>query len=98
MLSLFTTFLKMRSMTVGESGRMRESEMKKLLRAVSIFFVFGICCAAVAARKPHAVFVVGTSHYSPGKTMPLLAERLKADHGYRNRPTILSIILTGFRG
>ncbi len=38
--------------------------------------------SANAADKPHAVFVVGTTHYSPEATMPKLAKQLE-QHGFR---------------
>jgi type 1 glutamine amidotransferase len=34
------------------------------------------------AEKPHAVIIVGTHHYSPEKSMPLLAQELEK-HGFR---------------
>ncbi len=38
-------------------------------------------CNLHAAKKPHAVFVVGTHHYSPQLSMPLLAAELEK-HGF----------------
>lgn len=38
-------------------------------------------------KKPHAVFVIGTHHYSPQKTLPLLAEQLQ-ESGFRT--TVIS--------
>lgn len=36
-----------------------------------------------ANRKPHAVFVIGTPHYEPAKTMPPLARQLAEKFGFR---------------
>jgi hypothetical protein len=33
--------------------------------------------AAAPARKPHVVFIVGTEHYSPQRSMPLLAKEVE---------------------
>jgi len=45
---------------------------------VTVLFV----SPADAAEKPHVVIVVGTLHYSPQKSMPLLAKELDR-HGFR---------------
>ena len=44
-------------------------------------FVFNPCL--LAAKKPHAVFVVGTTHYSPQLTMPELATGPTSCASYR---------------
>ena len=40
--------------------------------------------AAEQAEKPHVVFVVGTTHYSPQKTIPVFAKRLE-QYGFKTR-------------
>ena len=45
--------------------------MKKILPALALSLGF-----SVFAAKPHAVLVVGTTHYNPGATMPALAREV----------------------
>jgi hypothetical protein len=52
---------------------MRRVRILLVLTAASIWL--GV--DAVAAEKPHAVFVVGTPHYNPAATMPPLAKQLE---------------------
>ena len=56
--------------------------MRRARRVAMLTVVFGVfagcldfngASAAESARQPHAVFVVGTLHYSPERSMPLLA-------------------------
>jgi type 1 glutamine amidotransferase len=61
--------------------------MKSILRMALFAASFTIPCSwtqanADAADKPHAVFVVGTRHYSPQNSMPVLAGELER-HGFR---------------
>lgn len=44
-----------------------------LLLVLSLFCV----AASAAERKPHAVIVVGTLHYSPELSMPVFAKELE---------------------
>ena len=38
---------------------------------------FFVCALSfLHGEKPHAVFVVGTHHYSPQKSMPMLASEI----------------------
>jgi len=52
--------------------------------AMALIATFVSCMAAPAAAgdKPHAVIVVGTPHYSPQNSMPVLARELER-HGFR---------------
>lgn len=50
----------------------------KYLRSILCLFVPLLCVSASAAeRKPHAVLVVGTLHYSPELSMPVFAKELE---------------------
>ena len=44
---------------------------------VKYFALLWVCAVAAAADKPHVVLVVGTLHYSPELTMPVVAEELE---------------------
>jgi azurin len=59
---------------------------KRIGFALLCAFVF-VAGTAFAAKKPHAVFVVGTTHYSPQLTMPPLAKELER-HGFET--TVIS--------
>ena len=50
--------------------------MSRFSRALTIACFVTWLVALAHAEKPHAVFVVGTTHYSPQKSLPPLAERL----------------------
>ncbi len=53
--------------------------MKTLLSSLCLFALLshGTLSAAEEDKKPHAVLVVGTLHYSPELTMPVFAEELE---------------------
>ncbi|MBT4157755.1 MAG: hypothetical protein HOD99_02885 [Planctomycetaceae bacterium] len=51
--------------------------MSKYFYAMALFGVVCWCEFLGAAQPPHAVFVVGTHHYSPQLTMPFLATELE---------------------
>lgn len=51
---------------------------RRSLLLILLILGFGLCEAEANDEKaPHVVLVVGTRHYSPEQTMPLLAEELK---------------------
>ena len=50
--------------------------------SAAAFFIAALAPSVVTAQKPHAVFVVGTHHYSPQHTMPPLAAQL-AKSGFK---------------
>ncbi len=53
-------------------------QSQRLLMAPLFLLLVFICCPVVAqGSKPHIVLVVGTTHYSPELTMPLLAQELE---------------------
>ncbi len=53
-----------------------------LQRLMLLLLLCSLLTASALADKPHAVFVVGTTHYSPAATMPGLAKQLEAS-GFR---------------
>jgi hypothetical protein len=62
------------------------------MRFLNLFHFLMIATVVVAAStrssfaqddRPHAVFVIGTEHYSPQRTMPGLAEQLEANFGFK---------------
>jgi azurin len=62
------------------------------MRFLNLFHFLMIATVVVAAStrssfaqddRPHAVFVIGTEHYSPQRTMPGLAEQLEAKFGFK---------------
>jgi hypothetical protein len=58
----------------------RDNETMNLMRlglAFTIFIGIGAGFGYCDEEKPHAVFVVGTPHYSPARSMPLLASHLE---------------------
>ena len=58
----------------------RDNETMNLMRlglAFTIFIGIGAGIGYCDEKKPHAVFVVGTPHYSPARSMPLLASHLE---------------------
>ena len=48
------------------------------MRNLLLFLATLLALGQVQAAKPHALFVVGTHHYSPHETMPALASQLDA--------------------
>ena len=48
------------------------------MRNLLLFLPTLLALGQVQAAKPHALFVVGTHHYSPHETMPALASQLDA--------------------
>ena len=48
------------------------------MRNLGLFLATLLALVQVQAAKPHALFVVGTHHYSPHETMPALASQLDA--------------------
>ncbi|MGY8639487.1 MAG: ThuA domain-containing protein, partial [Verrucomicrobiales bacterium] len=51
--------------------------MKKLFTILTGFLFCAASLTAQENKKPHAVIVVGTLHYSPELTMPVFAEELE---------------------
>lgn len=66
-------------MFLSSFGRRRPGLSLKSLGRVAVLTLMICCFAGVAraAEKPHVVLVVGTLHYSPERSMPLLAEELE---------------------
>ena len=58
----------------------RRSLMKSRL---FVFPLFLITSLMGAGENPHAVFVVGTTHYRPGKTIPALAKQIEENFGWK---------------
>ena len=53
--------------------------VNQIVTIVLLSLLFGGFCqmsVASAAEKPHLVFVIGTHHYSPHVSMPVLAEEM----------------------
>lgn len=51
--------------------------MKNILTILALFVTGGAPLSAREAKKPHAVIVVGTLHYSPELTMPVFGKELE---------------------
>jgi type 1 glutamine amidotransferase len=67
-----------RSETMNLSAMIRRNIMRQLGLA-ALLLIYTVCriSPASAAEKPHLVFVVGTHHYSPHVSMPVLAEEME---------------------
>ncbi|MDP6444907.1 MAG: GDSL-type esterase/lipase family protein, partial [Pirellulaceae bacterium] len=51
--------------------------MNMTTRTITIALTISFAASIATAAEPHAVFVIGTPHYSPGDTLPPLAKQLE---------------------
>ncbi len=63
----------------NQTTTIRRTVIKQLMMLVAALLVANTCgvSTAMAGEKPHLVFVVGTHHYSPQISMPVLAKEME---------------------